>query len=82
MTAHTEFVALMAGVFVILLLASAVGAALQHRFNRDRSNAVIENLNARITAWWAMVALLGLALLAGRIGGADPFCGPLLRGAA
>jgi predicted CDP-diglyceride synthetase/phosphatidate cytidylyltransferase len=29
---------------------------------------VIENLNARIAAWWGMVVLLAIAFLAGRAG--------------
>ncbi|WP_425098547.1 phosphatidate cytidylyltransferase [Tropicibacter sp. S64] len=68
MTAHTEFLRLMAGVLAILVIASVIGAVLAAKYNRDRQNATIENLNARIKAWWAMVALLGLAMLAGRTG--------------
>ncbi|MCP3968982.1 MAG: phosphatidate cytidylyltransferase [Rhodobacteraceae bacterium] len=68
MTPHAEFLALMAGVLAILIVASIAGAILHRRFNADGMNATIENLNARIVAWWAMVGLLGLALLAGRIG--------------
>ncbi|WP_136443081.1 phosphatidate cytidylyltransferase [Pacificoceanicola onchidii] len=68
MTAPAEFLQLMAGVLGILLVASVIGFVLSLKLNRDGSNATIENLNARIKAWWAMVALLGLAMLAGRTG--------------
>lgn len=68
MRPNGEFWALMAGVLAILVVASLTGAILQLRYNQDRTNAVIENLNARINAWWGMVALLGLGMLAGRTG--------------
>ncbi|MEM8731870.1 MAG: phosphatidate cytidylyltransferase [Pseudomonadota bacterium] len=58
----------MAGVLLILTLASGVGAILDRRYNRDGFNAAIGNLNDRIVSWWVMVALLGLAMLAGRTG--------------
>jgi len=59
---------LLAGVGLILLLATVVGLILRAKIAPDGSNAVIENLNARISAWWAMVFLLTLAFAAGRIG--------------
>jgi phosphatidate cytidylyltransferase len=59
---------LLGGVAFILVLASLVGAVLRLRLSPDGTNAVIENLNARINAWWAMVILLGLAFLAGKTG--------------
>jgi predicted CDP-diglyceride synthetase/phosphatidate cytidylyltransferase len=31
-------------------------------------NAAVENLNARIKAWWVMVILIGIAFIAGRVG--------------
>lgn len=68
MTMHEEFLLLMAGVLSILIVASIVGAILHHRLNADRTNDTVENLNARIVAWWAMVVLLGLAFLAGPTG--------------
>lgn len=68
MTAQAEFLALMAGVLAILIVASVTGAILHRRYNADGMNATIENLNARIIAWWAMVALLALAFIAGRTG--------------
>ena len=68
MMAYSEFFVLMAGVLAILVVASVVGAVLHFKFNRDGTNATIANLNARIVAWWWMVALLALAVLAGRTG--------------
>ncbi|MEL6768925.1 MAG: phosphatidate cytidylyltransferase, partial [Pseudomonadota bacterium] len=39
---------------------------LRARFGAD--NPTVANLNARIAAWWAMIAIMGLAFLAGRDG--------------
>jgi phosphatidate cytidylyltransferase len=64
--AAPDLLTLLAGVGGVLVLASLVGFALARRAGGP--NAVIDNLNARIAAWWGMVALLGLAFLAGRTG--------------
>lgn len=59
---------LVLGILAVLVLASAVGYILQQRLSPDGSNASIENLNARIKAWWVMVIFIGIAFLAGRVG--------------
>jgi phosphatidate cytidylyltransferase len=59
---------LLSGVAGILILASIVGEVLRQRLSHDGGNPVIENLNARITAWWVMVILLAIAFLAGKTG--------------
>ena len=51
-----------AGLFVVLVLASIAGYALQLR----RPSPAIDNLNTRIRAWWAMITIGGLVLLGGR----------------
>lgn len=66
--ARSDLLALVLGIGAFLVVASVIGQALQRRLSPDRSNAAIENLNARINAWWVMVALLGIAFLAGRAG--------------
>ena len=53
-------------IFGVLTLASAVGWALKLRLAPERPHAVVDNLNARIKAWWVMVVVIGLALLAGK----------------
>lgn len=68
MTAPTDFFRLLLAVIVVLILASVVGEVLRRRLSPDGTNTVIENLNARITSWWAMVILLALAFLFGRAG--------------
>ncbi|HMS94205.1 MAG TPA: phosphatidate cytidylyltransferase [Tabrizicola sp.] len=52
----------------ILVVASLIGGILRDRLSPNGENPVIENLNARITSWWVMVIMLGLAFLAGRAG--------------
>ncbi|MDN6855066.1 phosphatidate cytidylyltransferase [Pseudomonas sp. CAN2814] len=55
---------LFAGIGAILALASLVGAVLRWRAPPG-PHAVIDNLNARINAWWAMVAVIGFAFALG-----------------
>jgi phosphatidate cytidylyltransferase len=68
MNAPPEFYRLLLAIVLVLSVASALGELLRRRFDADGMNAVIENLNARISSWWAMVILLTLAHLFGRIG--------------
>jgi phosphatidate cytidylyltransferase len=65
---HAHLLTLLTGIAAILLAASAIGFVLQRRLSPDGSNTVVENLNARIKAWWAMVVLMGLAFVGGRAG--------------
>ncbi|KAA0683690.1 phosphatidate cytidylyltransferase [Neorhizobium sp. P12A] len=66
--ASNELIDLVLGIFPLLGVASVVGYVLQKRLSPDGTNAAIENLNARIKAWWVMVILIGIAFMAGRIG--------------
>ena len=59
---------LLAGVGTILVLASIIGEVLRARLSPAGENPVIENLNARINAWWVMVICLALAFIAGKPG--------------
>lgn len=65
---HADLLTVIAGIGGLLLLASAIGFVLQRRLSPDGQNAGIENLNARIRAWWVMVITISLAFLAGRTG--------------
>lgn len=56
---------LFAGIGSLLLLASIVGFVLKWRTGAG-PNPVIDNLNARIKAWWLMVAVIGFAFLLGQ----------------
>ncbi|HEV7258073.1 MAG TPA: phosphatidate cytidylyltransferase [Bosea sp. (in: a-proteobacteria)] len=65
---HPDLVAVLAVPLVVLIVASTIGYVLQRRLSPDGSNAVVENLNHRIRAWWVMVVLMGLALIGGKTG--------------
>ncbi len=66
--ARSDLLTLVLAIGAFLVVATAIGQILQRRLSPDRSNPAIENLNARINAWWVMVALIGIAFLAGRAG--------------
>ena len=66
--AQSDLISLVLGIGGVLTLASVIGYVLQRRLSPDGANAVVENLNARIKAWWVMVILIGIAFLAGRSG--------------
>lgn len=51
-------------VLTFLALASVVGAVLKWRAG-PQPHAVIDNLNARIKAWWVMILVLGAAFVLG-----------------
>ena len=59
---------LLAGVGLVLVVGSVIGEVLRLRLSPKGENPVIENLNARINAWWVMVICLGLAFIAGKPG--------------
>jgi phosphatidate cytidylyltransferase len=68
MTATEQSLALFTGVATVLTVASVVGYVLHRRCGPKGPNPTIDNLNSRIRAWWAMVALLGVAFAVGRTG--------------
>ena len=57
-----------AAVFAALAVASGIAAVLKWRLAPDASGAVIDNLNARINAWWWMVGVLAVAFWIGEGG--------------
>ncbi|KJK20687.1 phosphatidate cytidylyltransferase [Burkholderiaceae bacterium 16] len=57
---------LFGGVLGVLVLASTVTALLRWRIARGGPHAVIDNLAARVSAWWWMIGVLGVAFAAGR----------------
>lgn len=63
-----ELLKLFAGVFAVLVFASIVGAVLRYRLAAAGTSATVDNLVARIKAWWWMVILLGIAFAFGKAG--------------
>jgi len=63
-----SFLFLLGCVLAVLLVASAIGQFLKFKAGPDGPDLTIENLNARINAWWVMVGLTALAFSAGNTG--------------
>ncbi len=67
MTAQDKFLWLIGGITVILVVASIAGWLLGLRLKSENGHAVVENLNARVRAWWIMVAVFAFAFLLGKV---------------
>ena len=63
---HADLWKLLLGLGGVLITASIIGAVLAQV--RGAADPVIDNLNARIKAWWVMVIMMGLALTFGKAG--------------
>jgi phosphatidate cytidylyltransferase len=61
-------VALVGGVLALLVVASIAGWVLSRRVTSDHGRATVDNINARIRAWWLMAAVFVVALATGRAG--------------
>lgn len=62
-----QLVWLVGGLVVLLAIASLITFVLKRRSGAEVSS-VVANLDARVKAWWVMVAVFVAALAAGRIG--------------
>jgi phosphatidate cytidylyltransferase len=63
---NPKLVLLFGGVVVLLAIASAIGSYLARRVATDSSRLTVANLNARIKAWWIMVAVFAIAFWFGK----------------
>jgi phosphatidate cytidylyltransferase len=68
-----KFYWLIGGVAGLLLIASIVGWLLKARLVKqenpnEKAQKTLDNLIARVNAWWVMVAVFAVAFLAGKIG--------------
>jgi phosphatidate cytidylyltransferase len=68
MTPDNQAFCLTAGIFGVLVFASVVGLVLKFTIARGGPNSTVDNLIARVNAWWVMAAVIGLALLVGKTG--------------
>ena len=57
---------LIGGVVALLVIASLVGWAVARRVTSEAGRDTVANLNARIKAWWVMVAIFAVAFLFGK----------------
>jgi phosphatidate cytidylyltransferase len=62
MTMQQKFYWLFGGIIALLTLASMIGWILQRR----GANPTIDNLNARVRAWWVMVAIIAVNFFLGK----------------
>lgn len=63
-----KLVWLFGGVLFLLFVATIIGRRLKQRRNGDANRAAVENVNARIRAWWKMCAIFAAVILVGRVG--------------
>ena len=68
MTLNETLRVVFGGIFAFLAIASIIGALLKFRLAPNAPHDAIDNLNARIKAWWAMILLIGGAVWIGRGG--------------
>lgn len=64
---HSPAVELFLGIGAVLLVATLIGRALA-LLGKPGKRATIDNLNARINAWWVMALLVGIAFAFGKPG--------------
>ena len=64
----SKLVWLYCGVLSLLVVSTLIGQALKARRSTDASRSTIDNLNARIRAWWKMAAIFAVAVAFGPIG--------------
>ena len=64
----TEIWQLFGGLFIALIFCFHSGICFKRRSGVDTPNSVIDNLNARINAWWVMIGIIFIASLLGFYG--------------
>lgn len=57
---------LIGGVVLLLAMASIIGWVMSRRVISDAGRETVRNLNARIKAWWVMVAIFAVAFIFGK----------------
>jgi phosphatidate cytidylyltransferase len=65
MNTQEKFYWLIGGIVALLAFASLVGWVLQRRVKGENAIAVIDNLIARVNAWWSMVFIFSAAFIVG-----------------
>jgi len=67
-TGNPHMYRLFAGILLVLVAASLIGFILHRVYRGTPTYPAIENLNARIRAWWVMVAFIAIAFAFGPTG--------------
>jgi phosphatidate cytidylyltransferase len=63
-----SFLALLSGVLALLVLASGTGWMLSRYVVNEVHRATVDNINARVRAWWVMTLVFGISVATGSIG--------------
>lgn len=63
---HEKMTLLIGGVVALLTVSSIIGYILSRRVSSDSGRETVRNLNARIKAWWVMVAIFAIAFVFGK----------------
>lgn len=63
---NANLFSMIGGIFSLLAVATLITFGI-NVFGGDRSSALVENLNARMKAWWVMITLFSVAITAGGI---------------
>ena len=74
LVADRALVGLVGGVIGLLTVSSTIGWAASRWFGTGVRGATIDNVNARIRAWWWMALLFVVAALTGRTVSLTLFC--------
>jgi phosphatidate cytidylyltransferase len=64
----TAWIGLVAGILALLAVASIAGWILSRRVTGGPGRVTVDNINARIRAWWVMVAIFLFAVATGTTG--------------
>lgn len=68
MTLENTLFSIFGGIFSVLALASTTGAILKTRLAPNACSSAVDNLNARINAWWVMIVFIAAAIWLGKGG--------------
>lgn len=64
----SDILLLTLGAFGIMMGLTLLGEILRARHPADEPNPVLDTYMTRVGSWWGMIALIGLALLSGKVG--------------
>jgi phosphatidate cytidylyltransferase len=68
LTADWALVRLLSVVLGLLVVASAIGWGLNRYITGETGRATVDNINARIRAWWLMALVFGVSVMTGALG--------------
>jgi phosphatidate cytidylyltransferase len=66
MSTNDKAIWLFGGVLALLILATMAGALLAARAQSESARATVDNLKARVNAWWVMIGVFGVAFTLGK----------------